>query len=216
MGRCFGCHQDSCGYRKNCPCVCHREDITVVTPDASSAVQPKLADHPYAGNKEQCPKCHHPMWKHRKDYHGFQCYERMSYDNNDFCGCAHGAPKVEEPTYTFYAVADRDDLTKAKWYRTYSANGSSGWVSDLDNAKVWVKRSSAKGKCTNLGPSARLVEFEVTKVTVVDNSDSVKKAAEAKRAADERRQKREAEAALERAQADFDRAQKRLDALKGK
>jgi hypothetical protein len=122
-------------------------------------------------------------------------------------------PKVEEPTYTFYAVADRPDLTKAKWYRTYSANGSSGWVNDLDDAKVWVKRSSAKSKCTNLGPSAKLVEFTVTKVTVVDNTDNVKKAAEKRRLEEERRQKREAEAALERAQADFDRAKKRLDAL---
>jgi len=125
-------------------------------------------------------------------------------------------PQMQDKTYTFYAVADRDDVTKAKWYRTYSANGSSGWVNNVDDAKIWVKRSSAKSKCTNLGPSARLVEFTVTKVNVVDNSDSVKKAAEAKRAADERRQKREAEAALVRAQADFDRAQKRLDALKGR
>lgn len=164
MGRCFGCHQDSCGYRKNCPCVCHRDDITVVTQNAPPAAQ----------------------------------------------------PNVEEQTYTFYAVASRDDLTKAQWYRTYSANGSSGWVKDLADAKVWVKRSSAKSKCTNLGPSARLVEFTVTKVNVVDNSDSFKKAAEKRRLEEERRQKREAEAALERAQADFDRAQKRLDALKGK
>lgn len=124
--------------------------------------------------------------------------------------------KVEEPTYMFYAVADSDDLTKARWYRTYSASYSSGWVSDLNDAKVWVKRNSAKSKCTNLGPRARLVEFMVTKVNVVDNSINIKKIVEKKRLEEERRQKREAEEALEKAHADLERAQKVFDALKRK
>jgi hypothetical protein len=135
----------------------------------------------------------------------------MSYENNDFCGCTEGAPPA--PTYTFYAVADREDLTTARWYRTYSSSHGSGYVDKLEDAKIWNKRGSAKGKCTQLGPSARLVEFVVTKVNVIDNSEHVRKAAE-KRAAEElRRAKAVQEQRIEHAKYELAEAQKRLDKL---
>lgn len=150
------------------------------------------------------------------------CQENCNFKSNCSCPCHNDervrpqAIEIDCPkpvSYTFYAVADRDDLKTARWYRTYSSRGSSGWVNDLDDAKVWTKRGSAKGKCTSLGGTARIVEFLVNKVNVVDNSEHLKKVAERRRLDEENRQKREAQAALAQAQVDFDRAKKRLDSL---
>jgi hypothetical protein len=171
-----------------------------------------------------CPKCGHNIGGHRehKDDSGerfgssFWCDERMSYDNNDFCGCTHGSPPKSEETYTFYAVADRKDLSKARWYRTYSANRSSGYVDDLADAKIWVKRGVAKGKCTQLGPSATLVEFVVTKVNVIDNSEQFKKAAEKRQQEEVRRAAALKQMQIEQAKYDIQQASARLRMLQEK
>ena len=118
-----------------------------------------------------------------------------------------------EPLYTLYAVASEDDLTKAKWYCTYSASKSSGWKSSFNDAKIWTRRSAAKAKCTALGPSARLVEFVVTKVNVIDNSDQVKKAAERREQEEYRRQIAERRREIEYAEQELQRAQARLARL---
>ena len=35
------------------------------------------------------------MWEHHYEKgHGWQCWERMSYDNNHFCGCSHDMPDI--------------------------------------------------------------------------------------------------------------------------
>lgn len=155
------------------------------------------------------------MHHHEKGYRGgYGCDERMSYDNNDFCGCSHGAPAPT--TYTFYAVADNKDLSKAKWYRTYSANRSSGWKKDFDDAKIWTKRSSAKSKATSLGAQAVIVEFHVTKVIVVDQVEHLKKVAEERIQREKKRLQAEHEAAVRRAKEDLDRAIARLQNLEGK
>lgn len=40
-----------------------------------------------------CPHCRHDMRGHHTDDTGrYQCYHRMSRDNNDFCGCTHNMP----------------------------------------------------------------------------------------------------------------------------
>ena len=39
-----------------------------------------------------CPECGHLTRGHFHDGTKFQCWERMSHDNNDFCGCQHGSP----------------------------------------------------------------------------------------------------------------------------
>lgn len=47
---------------------------------------------------ERCPKCGHYVSEHYTDNPDrpelFKCYERLSRDNNDFCGCTHGAPEA--------------------------------------------------------------------------------------------------------------------------
>jgi hypothetical protein len=142
------------------------------------------------------------------------------------CSCHGGEGNVEhrvqskvepvpETSYTFYAVADRDDLKTAKWYRTYSANRSSGYVDDLESAKIWVKRGVAKGKCTQLGPSARLVEFIVTKVNVIDNSEHIKKAVEKRKQEEVRRQKAVQQQLIDHAKYEIAQAEARLRKLQG-
>lgn len=162
MGRCWWCCQENCAYT-SCSCSCHRGDERRSLNDTFKEVE-----------LEKCPKCHHPLAFHR-DHEGdsgarygssHYCDERESYDNNDFCGCTHGAPPKKE--FVFYAIASDDNLEKAKWYCTYSAQKPRGWKSDINDAKVWVRRSAAKSKATALGPQARLVEFHVTKTVVID------------------------------------------------
>jgi len=151
------------------------------------------------------------------------CQENCGFKN---CQCSCHCPESsvvssdtisllnpEEPSYMFYAIADRDDLKSARWYRTYSSNSSSGFVDDLEKAKIWSRRGLAKGKATQLGTFARLVEFVVTKVNIIDNSEHIKKTIEKKRIEAEQYQKRLAEARLAKAQAEFDEAKKRLAKL---
>lgn len=160
-----------------------------------------------------CPKCGHPLWEHYEEKgHGFKCWERMSYDNNDFCGCRHGAPL--QPTFAFYAIADNDDLTKARWYRTYSQYKSSGYVKELEEAKIWVKKSQAQAKCTNLGVGAFLVEFVAGKVNVIDQRERLAQAAEKKRLEDERRRQSAAERELADAERALKAAQEKVQRLK--
>lgn len=160
-----------------------------------------------------CPDCGHPLWEHREEKgHGFKCWERMSYDNNDFCGCRHGAPPPE--TYTFYAVANDDDLKKARWYRTYSPSRSSGWVDDLEDAKIWTKKGPAQGKCTSLGPGVFLIEFVAQKVNVIDQRERLKQAAEKKRQEEERRRQSVAERELADAERALQAAQEKVQRLR--
>lgn len=209
MGRCWGCCQENCGYT-NCSCSCHRgENLKLLPVEAKPEPSPK----------ELCPHCRHPLWEHRfsypeKERRGFKCFERMSYDNNDFCGCTHGAPPKQE--FVFYAVADSDDLAKAKWYCTYSAQKSSGWKKDFSDAKIWVKRSSAKAKATALGAQARIVEFHANKVVIVDQIEHLKKVAEERIQREKKRIEAEHKAAVARAKEDLDRAVARLKNLEGK
>lgn len=145
MGRCWGCCQENCGYT-DCSCSCHRGENLKPVP---KVILKEVELGPPQDPKSSCPKCHHPMWKHRfsypeKERKGYRCFERMSYDNNDFCGCTPGAPP--EQKFVFYAVADNKGLAQARWYRTYGNQKSSGWVRDFDEAKVRSKRSLAKAK----------------------------------------------------------------------
>lgn len=217
MGRCWGCCQENCGYT-NCSCACHGSEKREL--EASSVEQPKLKDHPHAGNKQRCPKCDHEMWEHHVGHRGYMCYERRSYDNNDFCGCTHCMPEyLKSKTYKFYAVASNKDLDKAQWYRTYGSNSSrrsAGWVKALEDAKIWLKQSSAKSKATSLGVNAAIVEFVVTEVNVTDMTDHFKKVAGERIKREEKRLKAEHEAAVKCAKEDLDRALARLNSLEGK
>lgn len=156
------------------------------------------------------------MWKHRDEgmRDRYMCHERMSRDNNDFCGCVHGAP--DKKLYVFYAIADNDDLNKANWYCTYSAQKSSGWKKDFEDARIWNKRTPAKSKATVLGPSARIIEFHVDKVVVIDQTEHLKKVAEDRKQREFKRQQVAQELAIARAKEDIERATARLKALEGK
>lgn len=215
MGRCWGCCQENCGYT-NCSCSCHRGENLKPAPVVTlKEVELDRAEDP----KSLCPKCNHPMWEHRfsypeKDRKGYGCFERLSYDNNDFCGCTHGAPPKQK--FVFYAVADDDDLQKAKWYCTYSSQKSSGWKKDFEDAKIWVRRSAAKAKATALGAQARIVEFHVDKTVVIDQREHLKKVAEEKIQRQKKRLEAEHQAAVKRAHEELERALARLENLKGK
>lgn len=162
-----------------------------------------------------CSKCGHATCGHyiENDIKLYQCWERLSHDNNDFCGCTHNAPAVQPPPkFVFYAVANDTDLTNAKWYRTYTKNSNSGWVKDFADAKIWTRRGPAQGKCTNLGPGSQLVEFTSGKIVVIDQRERLRALAAKECVAEQMRQhakkKQElirAEAALLAAQENFER-----------
>lgn len=163
-----------------------------------------------------CPKCDHPMWEHRAERgQSYRCWYSMSNENNDWCGCEHGKPAPE--TYTFYAIADNDDLKRARWYRTYSSAHRRGWVDSLGNAKVWAKKGQAQGKCTQLGASARLVEFVATNVVIHDQAARLRELEEKKKLREAAQREQRAKAELEAAHRALMTAQENFERLtKGK
>lgn len=114
--------------------------------------------------------------------------------------------------HKFFMIADNVDLTKARWYRTYSANGSCGFVEKFEKAKVWSSQSAAKSKCTQLG-SAYLVEFCVGEVIVTDMKLHRQKVAEKRRQEEARRAAEVKAMQLDHARLEFERAKSKLDRL---
>lgn len=172
--------------------------------------------------QEVCPSCGHLCVHHRehKDESGerfgstFWCDERMSRENNDFCGCVVGIPKRGEITHpspvTFYAVRNN----RGEYYRTYGNRKSAGWEPDLENAKLWHSMSRASTKVTNLG-HGEVVEFVVTKINVIDQTARLTKAREKALEARRRLAIEEKQRELEEAQEEYDRAKKQLMRLRG-
>lgn len=115
--------------------------------------------------------------------------------------------------YTFYAIADRPELATAKWYRTYLPTRRRGFVDQLAKAKVWSNGRQAKAKCTQLGPSAQLVEFTVSKVTVIDNAKRAREAAEKRALYEEGRRQSVKKMLIDVAKLEVERAQERLRQL---
>ena len=106
--------------------------------------------------KANCPHCGHPNWEHYKEgkRYRFMCHERMSYDNNDFCGCSHGAP----PPLTLKVYAVRNE--KDEFYRSYAVQKRSGaWVKDIADAKVYTKPGPANGMVTRFKRQGLEVEL---------------------------------------------------------
>lgn len=103
-----------------------------------------------------------------------------------------------------------------KFYRTNNRGYPAGWVSKLEDAKLWTKPGPAKAKVTVLageGDVPELVELVVTEFRVV-NQDQRVAAARAKREREEAVQeahRRQQE--LERAQAELRRAEERVRQL---
>jgi hypothetical protein len=77
--------------------------------------------------------------------------------------------------FRFYAVAENLNYRATRWYQTYAARRTSGWVDAIEDAKVWTKRGPAQSRCTQLGGTASLVEFVVSQVNVIDQADHRRK-----------------------------------------
>jgi len=191
MARCFSCHADSCNRRKICTCSCHNEE-RLQNELKNKVLAEKLA---VLDEASKCPKCRHPLGDHNAESPGsrYQCYERMSNDNNDFCGCEYGKP-TPEPQEPILLYAIRNE--KGEWFLPYSRGSAASWQPELIHAKIYTKQGAAQGKITALAnedaawcmlhPSAKpkpipeLVEFTVVETRVIDQKDRVAKAKQKK------------------------------------
>lgn len=218
MARCFSCHADSCNRRKNCSCPCHNEE----------RLQSELKDKVLAEKLAallQCPKCNHLMTDHNDNdgHFRYQCYERLSNENNDFCGCVHGKP-AQEPIL-LYAIRNQ----QGQWFKPYTKGSSASWQDDLGFAKIYANESTAAGNITRLVneaernrrgggpiPAPELVEFIVTETRVIDQKERLAKAKKKKLEDDARQEAYLKEVELMNAQEEFDKAQVKLFKLRGK
>ena len=119
------------------------------------------------------------------------------------------------PVYSFYAIADNEDLAQAHWYRTYSWPRKAGWVDDFTSAKIWTRKAQAQGKCTALGGRAFLVELTADRINIIDQRERLRQRAEKKRADEEQRRKSQAERELEAAERMLKAARENVERLKG-
>lgn len=84
----------------------------------------------------------------------FKCWERLSNENNDFCGCTHGRPKPL--SLTVYAVRNAN----GEFYRSYAVQKRPGaWVENIADAKVYTKRGPAQGQVTRFQKRGERVEL---------------------------------------------------------
>lgn len=160
-----------------------------------------------------CHKCGHPMWEHHTEFSDkrYGCWERLSLDNNDFCGCQHGAPA--KPTLVFYAIKNEHD----EWYKTYSSGGRRrGWKKNIVDARIYAGLATARAKVTSLAnefpmqPIPMLVELVVTEQRIVNQEDRVAKSRHEKEKKDAERQLRSREWEIECAQRQLEEAQAKL------
>jgi len=121
-----------------------------------------------------------------------------------------------EKIATFYAIRDHKGL----WYRTYTNGHSAGWVKLMADGRIYSKLSAARSKVTALAnesprsPVPELVEFSVSKVTVIDQTERVA-ATRVKKAEEEARQDAaRAHDEMVKAEAEFEKAKVRLMRLK--
>lgn len=165
-----------------------------------------------------CPHCGHPTTDHymEPDIKRFQCWERMSYDNNDFCGCTHGAPP--KATLMLYAIRN----SKGEFFRAKGRDGygKKSWVPDLIDAKLYSKVSQARARVTYFAnnnpqklPVPELVEFKAVEHRIIDERVRVADAKRKKELEVERRKKEHAEWELEQAKKSLEEAQKKIERL---
>ena len=168
--------------------------------------------------RSPCPRCGHPLWEHREEKgHGFKCWERLSHENNDFCGCTHGAPP--KATLMLYAIRN----STGEFFRAKGRSGyGKSWVPDLIDAKFYAKVSTARSRVTYFAnnnpkklPVPELIEFKVTEVRVIDETDRVKDAKRKRDIEEARRQKAVQEQLIEHAKYEIEQAQARLRKLQG-
>lgn len=165
-----------------------------------------------------CPECDHAVAGHR--YHDddtglrfgskHYCDERRSLDNNDFCGCTHGAPA--EKSVVFYVIKNHEGK--------YRSSHWSEWSYELEKAKIYSKASSAQCRVTawaNQNPSKPIpviVEMYVTVMKVVDQNARVAKSRFEKQNKAALRDAWVKERTLKNAEEEFKRAQEKLERLR--
>lgn len=124
-----------------------------------------------------CPKCKHYNSVHNDDggRGKFQCYERNSAENNDFCGCEHGSP-IQNQLKLYVVRNSQGHYFHAKGYNGYGKS----WVEDINYAKFYTKIGPAKACVTYFSndpkyPIPDIVELIATESCVIDQKQRVAK-----------------------------------------
>ena len=116
-----------------------------------------------------------------------------------------------------YAVQSKD----GKWLRAkgYSGSGNS-WVENIEDAKIYPKLGNARRQVTwwsNHFPDfgiPLIIEFQITKGIIIDETERVKKSMEKKKTKEERMEVNQRKWELREAERKFKEAQDRLPLLK--
>lgn len=93
-----------------------------------------------------CPKCNHPLHLHNDtDGNIFQCYERNSIENNDFCGCQYGKPNTLDRTIFRIPIGDwsKDGHGHCDYYTASSVKS----LTDIREAYFAAKKKLPKLIC---------------------------------------------------------------------
>lgn len=137
---------------------------------------------------EICSKCGHDAYDH---YTGdntkkYKCWERLSQDNNDFCGCEHinyesntKLDSSKELILTLYVVKNYE----GKFFRAKGFSGcGKSWVDEIKNARIYANISPAKGCVTYFAnnnfenlPIPEILELKVIEGKIIKQEDRVLK-----------------------------------------
>lgn len=166
---------------------------------------------------EICPKCKHYCYLHNKDGSNvFQCWERLSFENNDFCGCRCGEPG--QISLELYAVQNHvGDFFRAKGFGGYGLS----WVKEISSAKIYTKLSQARSRVTYFNnnnpdnlPSCKIIVLSVTDSQVLDETDRIVKVKKDKELSAVNKKKNLALDKLNKAKKELEEAEEELKKLK--
>ena len=104
-----------------------------------------------------------------------------------------------------------------EWYQTYAQRGRAGWVKDLADARLFTQIGPAHAKVTTLafpGATPELVEFMLTPIQVIDQTERIEKVNRKKALAMQTKRQKDAAERLLRAEGELQAAQEKLNKLK--
>jgi len=111
--------------------------------------------------------------------------------------------------HTMYAVQnDKDQFLRSKGF---SGSGNS-WVDSLDTARLYGKPRAARARITFFAknypefPVPKLVALHITEMEVIDETERIENLKKNRASADDRRELRSKKAALDKAQSEYDEA----------
>jgi len=121
-----------------------------------------------------------------------------------------------EEMLELFAIKNSDgQYFRAKGYCGYGKT----WVDELKKARIWTKIGVARAQVTFFAknypqyPAPKLLRLKVTEIEEVDEVDRVKQALNKAELAEARARERRNKSALERAQQDLERVQKKIKSL---